>query len=171
MPKVDICALDEECIQKSQHYIEHWCLPPHQKQRNKPCFRSSIFFLTNILPVFHSLYMFLIVLFRLCPHELLRVWNFNTFLHKCSFVHDCAFSSLLFLLHVFASPSSLIVFLPLSAPLWLPIFSTTLLWIVVFLSQKCSPPLCPYALYVPPQIVAPQLRLLPILQCTLDLLM
>jgi len=81
------------------------------------------------------------------------------------------FSSLLFSLHTFASPSPFIVLLPLSAPLWLDVLSTTLLWIVVFLSQKCSPPLCPYELYVIPQTIAPQLRLPPIFQCTVDLLM
>jgi len=92
MPKVDIRALDEECVQKFQHYIEHQCFPPHQKQRNKPCFRSPIFFFNNILLILHPLYMFVIVLFCLCPHESFRVWNFNTFLHKCNYVQDCASS-------------------------------------------------------------------------------
>ncbi len=55
MPKVDICALDQECVQKFQHYIEHRCFPPHKKQRNKPYFRSLVFFLSNILPVLHPL--------------------------------------------------------------------------------------------------------------------
>jgi len=30
--------------------------------------------------------MFVIVMFRLGPHEWLRVWSFNTFIQKCSFV-------------------------------------------------------------------------------------
>jgi len=42
--------------------------------------------------------MFVIVLFHLCPHESLRVWNFNTFLQKCSFVQDCT-SSFLYRFH------------------------------------------------------------------------
>ncbi len=45
----------------------------HQKQRNKPCFRSLIFFLNNILPILHPFNMLVIVLFHLCPHELLKV--------------------------------------------------------------------------------------------------
>jgi hypothetical protein len=71
MPKVDICPLDQECVQKFQHYIKHRCFP--QKQRKKPCFRSLVFFRNNILPILHPLYMFVIVLFHLCPHELLKV--------------------------------------------------------------------------------------------------
>jgi hypothetical protein len=92
MPKVDICPLDKKCVQKFQHYIEHQCSPPHQKQRHKPCFRSLVFFYNNIILVLHPFYMFIIVLFHLCPHETLRIWNFNTFLQKCSSIQDCASS-------------------------------------------------------------------------------
>jgi len=63
------------------------------------------------------------------------------------------------------------VLLPLSAPLWLVVFSTTLLWIIVFPSQQHFPPLHPSTLSMPPQIVAPHIHFPPILQCTLDLLM
>ncbi len=73
MPKVNICAFDQECVQKFQHDIEHRCLPIHQKQRNKPYFRSPIFFLNNILPIFHPFNMPIIVLFCMCPHESLRI--------------------------------------------------------------------------------------------------
>ncbi len=92
MPKIYIYTLDQDCFHKFQHYIKHQCFPPHQKQRNKPCFRSPIFFRNNILPVLHPLYMFVIVMFCLCLHETLRIWNFNTFLQKCSFVQDYASS-------------------------------------------------------------------------------
>jgi hypothetical protein len=61
MPKVDICALDKKCVHKFQHYIGHWCFPPHHKQRNKPCFKSLVFFLINILLVLHPFYMFVII--------------------------------------------------------------------------------------------------------------
>jgi len=64
MPKVDINALDQECVKKFQHYIEHQCFPPHQNQRNKSCFRNLVFFLNNILLVLHpflSLFCFVYV--------------------------------------------------------------------------------------------------------------
>ncbi len=91
MPKINIYAFEQRCVQKFQHYITYRCLPIHQKQRNKPCFRSSIFFLSNILLVFHLLNMFIMIMFCMCPHESVRIWNFNTFLHKCSSIQDCAF--------------------------------------------------------------------------------
>ncbi len=89
MPKIDINALDKKCVQKFQHYIKHWRLPIQQKQRNKPCFRSLIFFLNNILPVLHQLNMLIIIVFCLCPHELVRIQNLSTFLQKCSSIQDC----------------------------------------------------------------------------------
>jgi hypothetical protein len=68
MPKVHMCTLDQECFQKFQHYIKHWCLLIHEKQRNKPCCRSLVFFLGNILLVFHSFNMLIIILFCLHVH-------------------------------------------------------------------------------------------------------
>ncbi len=91
MPKVDICAFDQKCVQKFQHYIKQQCLPFHQKQRNKPCFKSLVFFFNNIFPVLHLLNMLVIILFCLCPHELVKIWNFNTFLHKCNSIQDYTF--------------------------------------------------------------------------------
>jgi hypothetical protein len=73
MPKINIYGFDKKCVKKFQHHIEHRCFPPPHKQRNKPYFKSLIFFLNNILLVLHPLYMFVIVLFCLCPHESLRV--------------------------------------------------------------------------------------------------
>ncbi len=56
-----------------QHYIKHRCSPIHQKQRNKPCFKSLVFFFINILPILHPLNMFIIIMFCLCPHESVRI--------------------------------------------------------------------------------------------------
>ncbi len=86
MSKVNTCTLDHKHAKKFQHYIRHWCLPLHQKQSNQPCFKSLVFFFNNILPILHLFNMFVIILFCLCPHGLLRVWNFNSFFQKCSFV-------------------------------------------------------------------------------------
>ncbi len=92
MPKVNICALDQECVQKIQHYIGHRCLPIHHKQKNKPCFKSLVLFFNNILPILHPFNMFIIIVFCLCSLELVKIWNLNTFFQKCSYVHDCVSS-------------------------------------------------------------------------------
>ncbi len=57
-------------------------------------FRSPFFFLTNVLLILHPFNMFIIVLFHPYPQKLVRIWITNTFIYKCSCVHDCA-SSLL----------------------------------------------------------------------------
>jgi hypothetical protein len=86
MPKVNICAFDHECIKTFQRNNRFRCFPTHQKQCNQLCYRSLSFFLNNILPILHSLDMFVIILFCLCPHESFKVWNSNTFFQKCNFV-------------------------------------------------------------------------------------
>ncbi len=73
MSKVNICAFDQECVQKFQHYIKHPCLPIHHKLRNKPCFRILVFFFNNILPTLHLVNMLIIIMFYLCPHESIRI--------------------------------------------------------------------------------------------------
>jgi hypothetical protein len=40
-----------------------------QKQCNQPYFRNLVFFFNNILPIFHLLNMFVIILFHLCPQD------------------------------------------------------------------------------------------------------
>jgi len=117
---------------KFQHDIKHQCLLIHLKQKNKPCFRSPIFFLSNILPIVHLLNMFIIIMFCLCPHESFRIWNFNTFLQKCSSIQDCAS----FLHYSFwFMPFDLdpfVVLLPSLALLWIVVLPLALLWIVIF---------------------------------------
>jgi hypothetical protein len=107
-------------FKKFQHYIEHQCVPFHQKQSNQPYFTSLVFLLNNILLVFHLLNMFVIILFRLCPHESFKVWNFSTFLQKCSLIQDCASSlSHNFYFTPLHLHHPLVVLMPSPTPLWI----------------------------------------------------
>ncbi len=157
MPKVNICALDQKCVQKFQHHIKHQHSPIHHKQKNKLQFRSPIFSLNNILLLFHMFNMLIIILFCLCAHESVRIWNLNTFLQEVSL---CPGLRLFFSLHlpIHTSP------FPSPTHMWLVVLPPILLWIVVLLPQQCSPPSRPSASFKLPQIVVPHLHLPPILQ-------
>ncbi len=97
-----MCPWSRMCS-KISTCIKHRCLPVHQKQRNKPCFRSLVFFLNNILPILHLLNMFIMVSFHLCPHESLKIQNFYAFIQKCNI------SKITHLLFIIVSNSRLLI--------------------------------------------------------------
>ncbi len=91
-PKQLFAPLINNVLKNSNITLSIGASHPIKNKRNKPCFRSPIFFYINIILVLHPLYMFVIVPFRLCQHETFRIQNFNTFFHKCSYLQDCTSS-------------------------------------------------------------------------------
>ncbi len=80
------------CLENSNITLGISASHPIRNKGTNPALEAQYFFRNNILPIFHPLYMFIINWFCLCPHKTLKIWNFNTFIHKCSFVQDCASS-------------------------------------------------------------------------------
>ncbi len=156
MPKIHICTMDQECLQKFQHYIKHWSLLLHKKQRNKPCFRSLVFFLSNILPILHPLNIFLIIMFCLHVH---MNWSISKILIPFSKSVVLSRIACLFFVTTFDSCLSNSIALRCAFAIICTSMdcctSFTLLWMAILLPQQRSPPLRPSTLFVLPQSPAP----------------